>query len=235
MTYNYVFDVDGTLTPSRGKMDETFKDFFIEFSKQNEVYLVTGSDHLKTVEQVGAEVTEAVNAVYNCSGNNVWSKGQEIIKSDWSIDDEVFEWLGQKLQASDFPFRSGNHIEERIGLVNFSIIGRNCTMGERKMYVRYDNDTNERQLIADEFNDKFFHKKLVAQVAGETGLDIIERGSDKGQIVKYIKEPIYFFGDKMQRGGNDYPLRIMLGKESEWQEVTSWKDTFEILKKTVYN
>ena len=30
---NWVFDVDGTLTPSRGKMDETFKDFFIEFAK----------------------------------------------------------------------------------------------------------------------------------------------------------------------------------------------------------
>ena len=102
---NWVFDVDGTLTPSRGKMDETFKDFFIEFAKHQEVYLVTGSDHLKTVEQVGAEVTEAVNAVYNCSGNNVWSKGQEIIKSDWKIDDEVFDWLGKKLQLSDFPFR----------------------------------------------------------------------------------------------------------------------------------
>ena len=232
---NWVFDVDGTLTPSRGKMDETFKDFFIEFAKHQEVYLVTGSDHLKTVEQVGVEVTEAVNAVYNCSGNNVWSKGQEIIKSDWKIDDEVFDWLGKKLQASDFPFRSGNHIEERIGLVNFSIIGRNCTMGERKMYVRYDNDTNERQLLADEFNDKFFHKKLVAQVAGETGLDIMEIGCDKGQIVNYIQQPIYFFGDKMQRGGNDYPLRIMLGKDSKWEEVDNWQQTFSILKKTVYN
>jgi len=232
---NYVFDVDGTLTPSRGQMNQEFKDFFLDFAFQNEVYLVTGSDHPKTVEQVGAEITEGVNAVYNCSGNSVWSKGQEIIKSEWKIDDEVYDWLGQKLQASSFNCRTGNHIEERTGLVNFSVVGRNATMGERKMYVEYDNDTDERKHIADEFNEKFFPKKLVAQVAGETGLDIMEIGSDKGQIVKYIQEPIHFFGDKMQRGGNDYPLRIMLGKDSEWTEVSSWKDTFEILKKKVYN
>jgi len=232
---NYVFDVDGTLTPSRGQMNQEFKDFFLDFAFQNEVYLVTGSDHLKTVEQVGAEVTERVNAVYNCSGNNVWSKGQEIIKSDWSIDKEIRNWLTKKLEKSVFPFRSGNHIEERIGLVNFSIIGRNCTLGERKMYVQYDEQSNERKILAEEFNEKFFSKNVVAQVAGETGLDIMEIGSDKGQIVKYIQQPIHFFGDKMQEGGNDYPLRIMLGKNSEWTEVSSWKDTFEILKKKVYN
>jgi len=27
----------------------------------------------------------------------------------------------------------------------------------------------------------------------------------------------------------------MLGKDSQWTEVTDWKNTFEILKKTVYN
>ena len=82
---------------------------------------------------------------------------------------------------------------------------------------------------------KFFSKNVVAQVAGETGLDIMEIGSDKGQIVKYIQQPIHFFGDKMQRGGNDYPLRIMLGKDSKWEEVDDWQQTYSILKKTVYN
>ncbi len=232
---NYVFDVDGTLTPSRGKMNEQFKDFFLEFANQNEVYLVTGSDHPKTVEQVGVEVTYAVNAVYNCSGNNVWSKGQEIIITDLEVDDEVIEWLEHKLNQSGFSLRTGNHIERRIGLINFSIIGRNCTLGERMLYAEYDQQWAERSRIAQEFNDKFFSKKLVAQVAGETGLDIMEIGCDKGQIVKYIQQPMHFFGDKMQQGGNDYPLRMMLGKDSQWTEVTDWKNTFEILKKTVYN
>ena len=51
----FIFDVDGTLTPSRGKMDYEFKLWFLNFIKQNPVALVTGSDLQKTVEQLGEE------------------------------------------------------------------------------------------------------------------------------------------------------------------------------------
>ena len=29
---NFIFDVDGTLTPSRGQIDKTFGDWFLDFS-----------------------------------------------------------------------------------------------------------------------------------------------------------------------------------------------------------
>jgi len=44
MKTHYIFDVDGTLTPSRQKMDEDFSRFFLHFCTMNSVYLVTGSD-----------------------------------------------------------------------------------------------------------------------------------------------------------------------------------------------
>ena len=44
----FIFDVDGTLTPSRGTIDPEFKEFFMAFAKKNNVYLVTGSDRPKT-------------------------------------------------------------------------------------------------------------------------------------------------------------------------------------------
>ena len=34
----YIFDVDGTLTPSRQKMTDEFKKFFDEWSKRNPLY-----------------------------------------------------------------------------------------------------------------------------------------------------------------------------------------------------
>ena len=40
----YIFDVDGTLTPSRGLMDTEFKKWFLKFNSENPVYLATGSD-----------------------------------------------------------------------------------------------------------------------------------------------------------------------------------------------
>ena len=47
----YIFDVDGTLTPSRKQIDEKFWVFFLKFCCSNDVYLVTGSDRDTTVVQ----------------------------------------------------------------------------------------------------------------------------------------------------------------------------------------
>ena len=52
-THNkFIFDVDGTLTPSRQQIDSDFAVYFSNFCTINDVYLVTGSDKEKTVEQV---------------------------------------------------------------------------------------------------------------------------------------------------------------------------------------
>jgi len=72
----FLFDVDGTLTPSRKSIDPEFKEFFKTFIQNNKVWLVTGSDYAKTVEQLGTDITESVVTCYNCSGNDVWFKGK---------------------------------------------------------------------------------------------------------------------------------------------------------------
>ena len=53
---NYLFDVDGTLTPSRGVIDSEFKKWFINFASVKSVILVTGSDRDKTLEQLGESI-----------------------------------------------------------------------------------------------------------------------------------------------------------------------------------
>ena len=45
----FIFDVDGTLTPSRKKITPEFFDEFFQFTEENDVYLVTGSDRDKTL------------------------------------------------------------------------------------------------------------------------------------------------------------------------------------------
>ena len=66
MKTKYVFDVDGTLTPSRGLIDPEFKAFFNAFCLFNDVYLVTGSDRDKTIEQVGEDTYNLCKRVYQC-------------------------------------------------------------------------------------------------------------------------------------------------------------------------
>jgi phosphomannomutase len=224
----FIFDVDGTLTPSRQSIDTKFAEFFLHFCRDNEVYLVTGSDYVKTVEQLGQEIVESVNAVYNCSGNDVWSRGQNIHRKNWKLPDECKTLLQSWLQVSSFPLRTGNHLEERPGTVNFSIVGRNATLGERKMYVEHDLQHRERESIALQFN-MMYGDNIMAKIGGDTGIDIYPVGWDKSQIINdfSLKEDrLYFFGDKTMPGGNDEPLAKLV---KHTYQVKGWRDTWERL------
>ena len=231
----YVFDVDGTLTPSRDIIDSNFESFLLDWVTLRNVHLITGSDYEKTLEQIGPELAERVTAVHNCAGNSRWSRGQEIYRSEWTIPVEARTWLERKLEESKFALRTGNHIEERCGLVNFSTIGRGASRAERKIYVKFDNFFKERQQLAKEFNEEF--SGLEASVGGETGIDIYEKGHNKAQLLSYLEEveEIHFFGDAIYEGGNDWPLAKAITARNHSQDsvyrVDGWQATYDILKR----
>ena len=231
----YVFDVDGTLTPSRDIIDSNFESFLLDWVTLRNVHLITGSDYEKTLEQIGPELAERVTAVHNCAGNSRWSRGQEIYRSEWTIPAEARTWLERKLEESKFSLRTGNHIEERCGLVNFSTIGRGANRAERMIYVKFDNLHKERQQLTKEFNEEF--PGLEASVGGETGIDIYEKGHNKAQLLSYLEEveEIHFFGDAIYEGGNDWPLAKAITARNHSQDsvyrVDGWQATYDILKR----
>ena len=229
----FIFDVDGTLTPSRGAIDPMFKEFFNAFCRNNQVFLVTGSDKPKTVEQLGEDTYNMCHTVYNCNGNDVWQSRKNIRTNEWVLPDNAHEWLTEELTASPFSIRTGKHFEHRTGMVNFSIVGRNANPEQRKMYVDWDKRYNDRDHIAYDFNLLF--ADLVARPGGETGIDITPKGLDKSQILQDFNkdDTIIFFGDKMHQGGNDYPLSYILldNNQGECYHVKDWKDTWNKLKK----
>lgn len=225
----FIFDVDGTLTPSRGKINEEFRLWFIDFCIHNDVYLVTGSDYAKTQDQLGDYLLRWPIVVYNCSGSDVWAKGERIRTSTWKAPQELYDVLNGWLAASKFPARMGQHIEERPGMINFSVIGRGATIGERKMYINWDLENRERESIAFQINSQF--ADITATIGGETGIDIHPTGSDKSQILKDFDkdDTLFFFGDRTEPGGNDYFLAKKLNQKNVFQ-VNDWTVTWEKLK-----
>tara|TARA_B100000123_G_C25704510_1_gene416880 strand:- start:208 stop:939 length:732 start_codon:yes stop_codon:yes gene_type:complete len=237
MVDNFVFDVDGTLTPSRRPIDKEFGDWFLNFSKTHNVFLVTGSDRDKTIEQIGEEIYNTAKRVYNCSGNDVWEANINVYTSEWKLPTEAEAWLRTRCKMSEFPLRTGLHIEDRPGMINFSVVGRNATLGERKMYVEYDTNAKERTWIANAFKAKF--SDIEAVVGGDTGIDIYPVGHDKSQILRDFdidNDFIYFFGDKMDFGGNDWPLKMKFVTE-KWsgntRAVEGWQDTWRQLEEVI--
>ena len=229
----FIFDVDGTLTPSRQQIDSNFWAWFLNFCKSNDVYLVTGSDRQKTLDQITEIVYNNCTRVYNCSGSDVYERDRNVYRDDWELPDDVKRFLLDELDYSSFPLRNGLHIERRPGGVNFSILGRGDGYG-REEYVRWDKETNERSDIADRLKNQF--PDLEVQIGGQTGLDLGAPGSNKGQIIRDFNEgdELHFYGDMMEVGQNDYPLAQIVERRGGCvYNVEDYKETWKLLSKYV--
>jgi phosphomannomutase len=233
----WIFDVDGTLTPSRRVINWQFEMGLRTGAKHHHYFVVTGSDKSKTVEQLGEPLYNSFRKVYQCSGNDVWIGDQNVYTSDWELDDVPWKFLETRLNYSSFPHRTGKHMERRPGMLNFSIVGRMASLHHREKYIEWDKQTNEREIIAAEFNTNFSEKyNVIAQIGGETGLDIMPIGCDKEQIFDDFSNygEIIFFGDKTLEGGNDHSLAQKIKQDKTRNntvyQVENWMETRDFLQ-----
>tara|TARA_E500000331_G_scaffold123285_1_gene120794 strand:- start:73 stop:801 length:729 start_codon:yes stop_codon:yes gene_type:complete len=235
----FIFDVDGTLTPSRLPMTEEFQKFFQKWVTKNKFYLVTGSDLPKLQEQMCLYDIEA-EGIFTCCGNQYWKPDPSIVNvSAELIYENKFElplhldlFLNIVLKQSPYPHRYGNHIEDRGSMVNFSIVGRDCTQEQREEFFEWDNENNERERIANIIKSKA--TGIDAVIGGQISIDIYPEGCDKSQILKHIEADEYvFIGDRTEEGGNDYPLaKLMEGKDNcSFYQTEGWEETQKILEK----
>ena len=244
----FIFDVDGTLTPSRLSMTESFRKFFNGWILKNKFYLVTGSNIEKLQEQMCFFDIEA-EAIFTCCGNEMWIpdphivniSAEQVYRKEFKPPQTLLTYLGEQLRFSEYPIRTSNHIEDRETLLNFSIIGRDCTQEQRDAYFKWDNENGERKKIAKYISDTW--PEIEAVRGGQISIDIYPKGNDKSQIFEHIQkrepdaEEYIFIGDRTEEGGNDYPLAKLLSLKGEQPygyvyQTKGWKHTMKILKET---
>ena len=233
----FIFDVDGTLTPSRRTMTPEFEEFFYQWSKGKKYYLVSGSDLKKMKEQVGVLYLSRARGLFCCGGNQFYdSKENLIYENKFDVPNNLLTYLGEELRMSEFPIRAGNHREDRGSMLNFSIVGRDCTQEQRDEYFEWDKKNGERERIAKHIRDNW--KDLDAVIGGQISIDIVPKGFDKSQVLPHIEKlenpsEIIFLGDRIEEGGNDYPLaQVLTFKDSPYgyvYKVESWEDTKRFL------
>ena len=243
----FIFDVDGTLTPSRLPMTKEFQKFFKQWIKKNKFYLVTGSDLPKLQEQMCFYDIEA-EGIFTCCGNQFWKPDPSIVNTSAElIYDNKFEMTNKlksslevMLMSSQYPHRYGNHIEDRGSMVNFSVVGRNCTQEQREKYYEWDKEKGERRKMSIFLKNKF--KDLDAVIGGQISIDIYPKGNDKSQVLNVIEQErlvppseYIFIGDGIENGGNDYPLAELMDNTPicDWYHTKGWEETKQILEKLI--
>ena len=236
----FMFDVDGTLTPSRQVMSQQFDNFMFRWGHRNNFWLVSGSDLDKMKEQVPEHILDLAEGLFTCGGNQLYVNGELIYDNKFKVPETLLTYLGEELRMTDYPVKAGNHIEDRGSMLNFSIVGRNCTQNQREDYYRYDNLTGERKRISKYIREQW--RDLDAVIGGQISIDIVPKGFDKSQIMKHIDETYkkrnvddceyIFYGDRIEEGGNDYPLAQLLESRSDGRvhKVENWLDTMEQLQ-----
>jgi phosphomannomutase len=238
----YIFDMDGTLTPSRREMTPDFEEFYSTWAKHHTFFLVSGSNLEKIKEQVPQYILDLSEGVFTCGGNQLWLDGKLSYNHEFKPEEDLINFLKEKLSNSPYPVRAGNHIEDRGSMLNFSIVGRDCSLEERLEYFKYDVQSNERSIISDEIIDKW--NNLDAVIGGQISIDITPKGMNKSQVLSEVKkfysdDRYIFIGDRTMEGGNDYPLAKIMHEQKNCTVFQAgapsaedgYKDTQFILEK----
>lgn len=237
----FIFDVDGTLTRSRMKIDKDMKNFLYKLSNEERFHMafVGGSDLEKQKEQLGDDVLGLFHYKFPENGIVAY-KGSELIHKKSFFDfinekdyQDLINFCLKYIANLDLPKKRGNFIELRTGLVNVSPIGRNCSYEERLEFFEFDKNNKIREKMVEDLKKKFPELPLDYAIGGQISIDIFPNGLNKTYCLNHINkedyEKIYFFGDKTHEGGNDYELFIH--PDVEGYNVESPDDTIRILKK----
>lgn len=219
----YIFDMDGTLTPARLSMTADFALYFYDWQKSHKSFIATGSDYAKVQEQMPEKIINEFTGIYCSMGNILMAQGKTVYQKEFVPPPKLIERLKSFRASTKYPAPLfDNYIERRTGMINFSVLGRNCPYTERERYCAWDKTAHERLNIQAALLKEF--PDLDIAVGGSISMDITPKGCGKGQIAAHLRqtypnEKIVFFGDKTFSGGNDYELAHALAALPDTQTV----------------
>ena len=103
-------------------------------------------------------------------GNEFWQDEELIYKNNWKSPIELTADLCKFRMNSPYPTKRNNYLEERVGMLNFSVAGRDSNAEERKRYWEWDKANKEREKIVEKISKDF--PELEAKIGGQISIDI---------------------------------------------------------------
>ena len=225
-----LFDMDGTLTPPRKKIEREVITKLKELSQHADIGIVTGSGYDYLFQQcrdiwfdIGS-VRPTLITLFPCNGTQVYKWGGKKFESTYSasmakfLGETNFDILMRALVHAQFQYvvkdpehpLTGHFISCRGSLVNWCPVGRNANDSQRKMFVDYDQKTGVRESMKSMIEKYLFVNEIenvTLALGGSTSIDIFPTGWDKTYCLRHIEDRNYWFiGDSCTGNGNDRTL-----------------------------
>ncbi len=233
------FDLDDTLAVTKSPISDKMAELLAGLLENYDVCVITGG----TIDQIRTQVVDRLDVgddrlarlhlMPTCgtryytfhldSGEWVQEYAEDLTEDQKSAIIGALKEGAQELGIwEDSP--AGEIIEDRGSQITYSALGQQATPDDK---YAWDPDGKKKHALRDKVLPQL--PELEVRVGGTTSVDITRVGIDKAygmskliEIVGLDKADILFFGDKLEEGGNDYPVKAM-GIDSI--AVDGWEDT----------
>lgn len=239
------FDLDDTLSVTKSPMDERMSSLMARLLEKYDVCVISGGKieqfYLQVVDQLSVSEGKLarLHLMPTCGtryyrydlDNKSWNLqyandlSQEQKREITAVLEEEARALGIWCETP-----AGEIIEDRHSQITHSALGQEAKSEDK---YRWSEENAQKRV---EFRDRVASRLngLEVRLGGTTSTDITLEGIDKSygmqkliEALDITKSDILFVGDKLQEGGNDYPVKAM-GIDSI--EVRGWQDTAYVLE-----
>jgi len=233
------FDLDDTLAVTKSPMSDRMSELLTQLLDYFDVCIISGG----RFEQFQTQVIDRLhidphklNRLHLMPTCGTRYYRYDELEKEWQMQyaedltDEQKRQIQTVLEASAKELGlweaapAGDIIEDRGSQITFSALGQEATPEAK---YAWDPDGTKKAQLRDLAAQSL--PGLEVRAGGSTSIDVTREGIDKAYGMQKLidaidihKDDILFFGDRLEEGGNDYPVKAM-GITS--LDVEGWEDT----------
>ena len=225
------FDLDGTLTQHRSKLEEKNRKLLDQLQKKYKVIMVGAGNAPRIYAQMGEYPIDII-ANYGMQESKMIDGKFTIIREIKTLPDKAYflektEYLRRKYGYTNYK---GDTLEfHSTGMVTFPLLGTKAEIADK---IAFDPMREKRKVLYPEVVQLF--PDYTVYIGGSSSFDFTAKQYNKYDAIMeyakendYKKEEILYIGDDFGDGGGDSHIRIF---GMDYIEVQDYNETAKMLE-----
>jgi HAD superfamily hydrolase (TIGR01484 family) len=215
-----VFDLDGTLAPSKSALDEETAALLHDLLGIVKVAVISGGAWSQFEKQLLSDIPHDdslanLSLLPTCGTKFFQYSGdwKQVYSEDLTAEqrDKIIDSLKKATEEAGFRTEKvwGEIIEDRGSQITFSALGQQAPLEEKE---KWDADFSKRKKITAIL--ELLIPEFSIRMGGATSIDVTKPGIDKAYGIKKLRDILHislnemvYIGDALFPGGNDYPAK----------------------------